>query len=244
MVIGAVALISGWMANAAQAATQTIHFPDDELATESVLPIFDKPESVKNRNVQTARRLEIGLSGTYAMTEPFYNPLNIGANITYHFNEESGLNIFYGQFLPGLSDYAKQPISFQSGGSTKLNLEYTPAPKFLALANYQYSAYYGKLSLTKNAVMNLSLYGLLGAGVIGIGDVTKPAVSFGLGQKFYFNQSFGLRFDLRFTAYRGPDPLTQTLTGVTEMQPASYFDEKTNIESLLSFGAIYVLPQF
>jgi len=110
-------------------------------------------------------------------------------------------------------------------------------------ANYQYTAFYGKLSLTKDYVMNLSLYGLVGAGMIGIGDVNKPAFNFGLGQKFYFTPSFALRFDLRFLLYQGPDPLSRRLDNKTEVQPASYFDEKLNFSTLLTFGAIYMFPK-
>jgi hypothetical protein len=143
---------------------QVIEFPDEELASESVLPVFDRPEAVKSRLVPTAKRLELGLFGAYSMTEAFFNPLAYGGNITYHLTETSGVNIMAQLYMSGISNYGKQlnPIPGPNGtpGTTNLNIQYAPAPKYLLLANYQYSAFYGKISLTKDYVMNLSLYGL------------------------------------------------------------------------------------
>lgn len=223
------------------AAAQTIEFPEDELASESVLPVFDQPVSVKNRNIVTARRLELGLTGGYALTEPFFNPMSFGLTATYHLTEDHGVNIFGVAYAGGPSDYSKQlnPIP---PTATNANLQYAPGPKYLLLASYQYTGFYGKLSLTKEYIMNLHLYGLLGLGMIGLGDVNKPVFNAGLGQKFYLSKSFALRFDLRFLVYQGPDPLSRRLDNKTEAQPASYFDEKLFFSPMLSFGAIYLLP--
>lgn len=225
------------------AGAETIEFPEDELAAESVLPVFDRPEAVKNRNVLTANRIELGALGGYSLTEPFFNPLSVGATGTYHINETSGLNLFYDYYLQGISSYAKQlnPIPKTNNN---MNLQYAPAPKSLFLASYQYTAYYGKISVAKDYVMNLGLYGLAGVGAITVGDVTKPAASVGLGQKFYLSKDFALRFDLRLLGYKGPDVLSYRLVSANEIQPASKFEEKLNYQTLLSFGAVYLLPAF
>lgn len=224
------------------AATTPIQFPDEELAAESVLPVFDENVSVKNRNVETARRIEIGAMGGHSLTEPFFNPWSVGGTLSYHIDETHGVNLFGLYYLQGASDYSRQlnPIP---NTTVNANLQLAPEPKYLGLVNYQFTAYYGKLSLTKDAVMNLSLYGLLGGGMINIGDESKPVASVGLGQKFYFNSSFALRFDLRFLAYQGPDVLSRNLSGVTETQPAAAFDQKMRFDSILSFGAVFLLPK-
>jgi outer membrane beta-barrel protein len=220
-----------------------IQFPDSELAAESVLPVFDNPEAVKSRNVGTAHRVELGLSGGYSLTEAFANPMSIGANLSYHINEDHGINLFFNSYLSGVSDYARQ-LNPVPGTTVNLNLQYAPMPKYLALANYQFNGYYGKMSLTKEAIVHLSLYGLLGGGMMGIGDSSRPVVSAGLGQKFYLTPSFGLRFDLRFLAYQGPDALSTDLSQKTDVQPSSAFSEKLQFGSLLSFGAVYLFPAF
>lgn len=223
-------------------AAQQIEFPEEELASESVLPVFDHPVSVKNRTVNTSRRIEIGAMGGYALTEPFFNPMSFGLTGTYHINEDHGVNLFGLFYMGGQSDYSKQlnPIP---PTQTNANLQYAPGPKYLVLANYQYTAFYGKMSIAKDYIMNLHLYGLAGAGMIGIGDVNKPAINFGIGQKFYITPSFALRFDLRMLIYQGPDPLSRRLDNVTSAQPASSFDEKLNMSPLLGFGAIYMFPK-
>lgn len=65
---------------------EVIQFPTEELATESVMPVFDQPAVVRNRVVELAKRFEVGILMGYALTEPFYNPLQLGATFTYHIN--------------------------------------------------------------------------------------------------------------------------------------------------------------
>jgi len=228
---------------------QVIEFPEEELANESVLPVFDHPEAVKNRLVPTAKRLELGAFGSFSLTEAFFNPLAIGANVTYHLTEASAINLMGQTYMSGISNYGKQlnPIPGPNGqpGTTNLNIQYAPAPKYLLLANYQHTAFYGKISLTKDYVMNLSLYGLVGLGAMGVGDMTAPVLSVGLGQKFYFGSSFAFRFDLREIAYNGPDVLSgPDLNSRTSEASASEFNKKLQFGTLLSAGIVYLLPSF
>lgn len=224
--------------------TTVIEFPEEELASESVLPVFPELSTVRDRNVVTDGRFELGVMGGQSLTEPVFNPWNAGITATYHFTEEHAVNLFTTFFFQGLSSNGENLHSIETtnGSTTELRPEYAPAPKYLGLANYQFTAFYGKISLSKATVMNLSLYGLAGGGMIAIGDVTKPVVNIGLGQKFYFNSSFALRFDLRLAAYQGPNPLSIPLTSdVTADVPASEFEERLNLMSLLSVGAVWLL---
>lgn len=230
---------------ATRSQAETIEFPSEELATESVLPVFDQPTSVRNRTVSLAKRIEVGLLGGYALTEPFYNPLQFGGTLSYHFNEDHGINFYGATFLQGLSNEAAQlnPIP-NTSPPIYANLQYGPSPKYLAIASWQYSAFYGKLSFTKDYVMNLHLYGLAGVGMYGLGDASKPVLSVGLGQKFHITPSLSLRFDLRLLAYSGPDPTSINLQFKTTQQPSSAFSDKLFFEGLLNFGVSYMLPSF
>ena len=226
----------------ASADTDKIEFPEEELAAESVLPVFDNPSVVRARLVKTEGRFELGPMGGYSMSEPFFQSTSYGATGTYHFTEEHGLNILGYAFSQGLNANGQglNPIP-QSDPVVNANLQFAPAPKFLLLGNYQFTGFYGKISLTKDWVMSLHTYALGGIGVIGIGDGVKPAGSIGLGQKFYITPNFALRFDLRFVAYQGPDILSRALYNVTAEQPASSFSDKLNTTSLLGFGAVFLL---
>lgn len=223
------------------AATETIQFPDNELATESVYPVFDHPEGVKQRLVPTARRIELGVVGSYALTEPFYNPLSFGIMGSYHLNETHAINLLGLSFLSGTSNYSDQ---INETSNIKFNAQYAPAPKYLFLGSYQYTAYYGKISLSKDTVMNLGLYGLLGIGMIGIGDASNPVFSLGIGQKFYLNRSFAFRFDLRALAYQGPDITSRNRSAITEVESASLYEKTLQFGSHISAGIIYLFPGF
>lgn len=231
------------------ATAETIRFPEEELATESVLPIFDKPMSVKNKTIQSAKRFELGLMGGMALNEPFASPFSVGGEVSYHLDEEQAINVYGTYFMDGNSRYVGQMnesvINTPPGGIPSPKLENAPSPKYLALVSYQFTAFYGKLSLTKNYVMNLSTYALAGAGGFKIGDAIEPLVGLGFGQKFHFTKNFALRFDLRMLIYQGPNivgklPLpTQGSTG--EVSNSAY-DKRVFTDSMLSVGAVYLIP--
>lgn len=219
-----------------------IQFPETELATESVLPVFDQPQSVKLRNVSMSDRFEIGPMAGYSLVEPFYQPYSLGLTMSLHFNEDHGINLLGVGYLGGTSSYANQlnPIP-RSNPTENFNAQYGPAPKYLLMASWQYTGFYGKLSLSRESVLNLSLYGLLGIGAYGIGDATAPAFSFGLGQKFYFNKRVAFRADLRFLVYNGPDVTSRSLGSATSVQPSSSFDQKIMFGSLFTVGASFFI---
>ena len=239
----ATALVAVSLGRLASARAEVIQFPDEDLATESVLPVFDRPEAVKSRVVELKNRIELGGLFGYALTEPFFNPMQFGGTLSYHFNEVHGVNVLATTFLSGLSNEGRQlnPIPGLNP-PRNMNLQFAPQPKMLWLASYQYSGFYGKLSLTKSYVMNLHLYGLLGAGMYTIGDTSYPTVSLGVGQKFHFTPNFSLRFDIRALAYNGPNPTSIRLDEQTSVQPNSRFEERLYLEGLLNVGLSYALP--
>lgn len=226
-------------------AAEVIQFPEEELATESVLPVFDKPVSVMNRNILTAKRVELGLVGGLSLLEPFYNPYSVGVTGGYHFTEEHGLDFLFIHFMQGLSANGQNlnPIPNKTP-PTNVNLQYAPSPQYLGIANYQFTGFYGKISIAKDFVMHLNTYGLAGGGMIGVGDSVYPILSLGIGEKLYFSPDFALRLDLRFMAYQGPDVLSKPLDTATGPRPASEFSQKLNYVSLLSVGFVYLFPAF
>lgn len=230
------------LSSSAQAA-ETIRFPEDELATESVLPIFDNPTSVKNRTVQTAKRFELGFMGGMALNEPFASPFSVGGEVSYHLDEEQAINVYGTYFMGGNTRYV--PLINQAAAAQDPRLQNAPDPKYMLLASYQYTAFYGKLSLTKNYVMNLSTYALGGVGGFMIGDAISPLVSAGFGQKFHFTPNFALRFDLRLLIYQGPDVAGTSpmpTTGSTGEVSSSRYDKRIFTDSMLSLGAVYLIP--
>jgi outer membrane beta-barrel protein len=225
-------------------AREVIEFPDEELAAESVLPLFDTPDSVKNRRIVTAKKIEFGAQGGLSLVEPVFNELSFGVSGTYHFDEIYGVNLYGSFFMPGLNGNGVNlsKATNEQGNPIDLRVDNAPAPSYLLLANYQYTPFYGKISLAKDAVMNLSLFGFAGAGAMGIGDSVYPVLNAGLGQKFYITRQLALRFDLRFLINRGPNIISQKLEGESRKLPNSEFETKTSFSSILSFGAVYLFP--
>jgi outer membrane beta-barrel protein len=229
-------------------ASESIRFPEEELATESVLPVFDNSVSVKNRTVQTAKRFELGFMGGMALNEPFASPFSVGGELSYHLDEDQAINFYGTYFMGGNTRYVGQinnTISSPPVNAANPHLENAPDPKYLALLSYQYTAFYGKLSLTKNYVMNLSSYGLAGVGGFMIGDSLQPLVGVGFGQKFHFTPNFALRFDLRLLIYQGPDVAGTRpfpTNGSTGEVPSSAYEKRIFTDSMLSLGAVYLIP--
>ncbi|OQW47215.1 MAG: hypothetical protein A4S09_15585 [Proteobacteria bacterium SG_bin7] len=187
------------------APSQIVKFPEEELARESVLPKFKDTKMVLNRNITTARKLSLGLDFGFALNEPFNSPFQYGFFLNYHLDETKAFNLLFNMLNSANSTYTNQLNQQPQGVGTNFGLENRARPKYLFLGSFQYNAFYGKISLTKQFVMNLMLYGLVGGGAINYGGDVYPALSLGLGQKFYFTKKLALRLDLRSIMFNGPN---------------------------------------
>ncbi len=218
------------------AATDKIEVPEDELATETVLPVFQKKNMVLNRHVTQEKKIELGLGAGMNLNEPFYNQMNGIVLGTYYFTNIHAVNIAATYYMQGLSNYGEQLK--RGEGVPVFDASKAPSPQYSVLVNYQYTAYYGKISLTKQSVMNLSLFGYIGAGAFSTSSKTVPALDIGLGQNFYFSPNWGMRFDLKMVAYKGPDATSQSLR--TQDNPsASSFNDRYFYNAYLNGSLIY-----
>ena len=204
-------------------ADDPLEFPEEELARETVLPVFQQRRVVLNRSVITEKRLEFGVGGGLEMNEPYYNDVMIQAMGTYNLTDVHAINVQGLFWQEGLSDYGTQLAN--PGKDAKyqaFNAAPAPHPKYALMANYQFIAYYGKISVTKQTVMNLNLFGLAGVGYLGMDGQNTVALNFGLGQNFFFTKHFGVRADLRMFVFRGPNPASPGLTSIPT--PRTYED--------------------
>lgn len=216
-------------------AADKIELPEEELARESVTPMFDRNFSVMNRNIKTAGRMEATLFYGQALTEPVANVSRFGLAGYYNTSENHAFGLWYAKNSSGLSSYANQLNS-----QFNLDLKRVPYPDYTLLADYNFKAYYGKMSLTKSIVSNFVLLYSAGAGMIKYIHKSYPVISLGIGDKFYFNQSFALRLDLRVWGNNAPVSFKQGALRNTDAVPAySEFDDRfqisTNVEAGLSY---------
>ena len=196
-----------------------IRFPDEELAAETVLPVFDPVRMVLNRNVTLKYRFEVGGGMTFGLDEPFRFEYYPTAFLSFHLSEIHGINLT-GIWLPplysGSGDRLKKgvcdndPRAKPEDCKEELKLfdvHRVPYPYIMGFLNYTYTPYYGKISLAKNFVMNMSLYGFIGPGLIVFNENTRTlAFNMGIGQRFYLSRYFALRTDVGLYGYYGPDP--------------------------------------
>ena len=219
-------------------AQSDIDVPIDELAQETVYPVFDHLASVKNRNVATEDRFDLGLFGGYALTEPIYSTAKFGVALNYHINELQSLGALFSQNTTGLSRDGDALKDLQPVG---LEFDRAPKPKNTILLDYNYKPYYGKLSVTKHSVINTTIYGSAAAGLIVYEHKSYPAVALGLGERFYFTSALSLKIDLRLFIHQAPIPFKRDALKLTDPQPApDSFDERISYTTNLEVGLNYL----
>lgn len=223
---------------------QLIEFPDSELAQESVLPVFDKVEVVKSRNIQTEKRFEFGAGIGLNLTEALYDNKNLNFNLTYNFTNLHAVSIIGLLPVEGLSNMGTDLAAGKGLSGGRYDASLAPYPQNYLSANYQITAYYGKISMSKDYVMNLSLYGIAGLSMIKYTDTSTVGAQFGMGQKFFFTRNLALRFDLLGYIYSGPDPTSAVSLNpntVREPVPSSSLDETVNFRTFFNLGLTYIL---
>ena len=222
-----------------------IEFPEEELARETTLPVFEQRRVVLNRHVITEKRFELGIGGGLEMNEPYYSDYMADVMGTYNFNETSALNVQGLMWMQGLSSYGLQ---LKSGAAKPYRESFdaskAPHPKYGLFVNYEYIAYYGKISITKQGVMNLNLFATGGLGYINMGAVSSPGLNLGIGQNFFFTKNVGLRMDLRYLIFRGPNATTQHLRSTTannDAPVAGAFGNQMFYNSQLGLTLVFLL---
>lgn len=221
-------------------AAEVIELPKEELAKESVLPVFDNPTMVKSRNIVTEGRFEAGGFYGMALTEPIANVSKFGFAAYYHTSEDHAFGVFFTKNSTGESDYAKQLYS-----KYRLDFSRAPAPDYSLMGDYNLKMFYGKMSLSKTSVVNLSLFATGALGIVKYVHKSYPAVAMGLGQKFYFSRQWALRFDLRLYAHTAPIPFLSGSPGIKDdstVAKPSYndFQERMTYTTNMDIGVSYL----
>lgn len=216
---------------------EEINVPTDELARDSVYPIFVDNVSVKNRNVKDTETFDLGIFGGLAITEPIYNASKIGLSFNYHLNEFHSIGILFAQNTVGLSKDAL-------GIKDDFGLDFTraPYPVNSFYIDYNYKLYYGKLSVTKNGVINTSIYGSGSMGMIKYIHKSYPALAIGVGERFYLTNNFAFKVDLRIFAHTAPIPFKAGALreNIDPVPTYESFSERMTITTNLEFGLNYL----
>ena len=214
-----------------------INVPIDELAQETVFPVFDNQQSIKSRNIQDTVTFDVGLFGGLAITEPISNTSKYGFSINYHLSVVHSIGILFSMNSTGLSKDAEALKS-------DFGLDFTraPYPQYSLLGDYNYKLYYGKLSVTKNGVINTSIYTSGSAGILKFIHKSYPVIAVGVGERFYLTNNFAFKVDLRFFINNAPIPFkTGALrTGIDPIPNYDTFEDRVTYTTNLEFGVNYL----
>ena len=229
------------------ASAVTIELPEEELAKESVLPVFEGGTlAVKSRRVVRKQKFEVGPMVGMVYNEPFFAQLAYGLHAGYHFNEFHSLAIKAVMRDNSISDDAKQVDAdlLASGASQVINFPVVPVPEYYVSLDYQMTAYYGKISLTKDSVMNLALYLTSGIGAINLGGNEMTWIAnIGVGQNLFFTPRIGLRLDFKFLLYNGLDVTSNVAAtnGASGKVDPGLFQSQFNISPTVMLGVVFLL---
>lgn len=214
-------------------AAPDLELPPEELAKESVLPVFDRVEMVRVRKVKTAGKWEVAGNFSWMMSEPIFDTSRLGISAYKHTDEETAWGAQFYYYSTGLSDYAKQLKKQYS-----LDYERAPKPEYGAFLDYNMKLFYGKMSIAKNTTMNTHLLGLFSAGMTKYENQMYPGVTAGVGYKFYFSPRVSLRTDLRLFIHQAPIPFKRgALRAPTDPVPdKGSFKERIHYTNLLDVG--------
>lgn len=213
---------------------EVVEIPEEELSQETVLPKFDFPESVKNRVVVTAKKIELGTYLGFNISEPIYGQGKFGINLGYHLSETAALVLNYAKWNGGLNTQYTDGLEIAPN-----NLDFTRIPKILdsTYLHYEANIFYGKISFTKDLVANNTIYPIFGIGQTRYQHKSYKGIDFGIGQKVYFGSRFGLRADFKFQYSEAPSPFLGGRMQSTQPKPEpSDFRDRWVLSSILDLG--------
>ncbi len=221
-------------------AADSMEIQEDELAQESVLPKFDRPESVRRRNVVTDKKFEFGGYYGWNILEPILNQSKVGFNLGYHISEESAFMLNYAHWMSGLNNQYTDGLA---ASPNNLDFERSPKLKYSLYGHYEWKIFYGKISFTKQGVVNLSTYPIFGVGTTAYEHKNYFGADVGIGQKFYFGKSVALRADFKLQYSQKPSPFLKGNMKTSDPKPESLgsFPDKWDLGTMLEVGVSFLL---
>ncbi|AHZ83945.1 outer membrane beta-barrel domain-containing protein [Bdellovibrio bacteriovorus] len=213
----------------------TIEFSEEELPSESVVPVLDSPLAVKNKLVKPKGRLELGVNAGYIIDEMFFNNVLWGTSVFYHSSDYKAWGIKYLGRMTGLSTYSEQ---FE-GTSQGLDFNKAPAPGAMLLGSYRWTFLYGKLSFSKDLVLPTQFSLEFDLGVQQSGQQNLPLTAAAISHRLYMKRQFALAATYRLLLYQMLDPVSADIgTGTTPSE--SDFSKKIQISQGLELGLSYL----
>jgi len=167
---------------------------------------------IQNRKYTKAHKFEVGVLGGIVTADSFLNDYALGGYVAYNFSEYVGIRALYWKDLTSKAD-----SWYQANAINNLYINTNAASSMLG-AEFSYSPIYGKLSLLGSAIFyyDMNLYAGAGDRKTQSGSAISPML--GIGQQFFFGQSFELGIDYELMYYKenvlDQDPQSPTYGGI------------------------------
>jgi outer membrane beta-barrel protein len=212
-----------------------VELPEDELAQESVFPKFDNPLSVRSRNINNSKKIEVGGYLGFNFSEPIENQMKLGANLGYHWSEANALMFNYSQWMTGLNSQYTSSLNSRYG----LDFNRAPVLQNSMWLHYESLLYYGKISLSKQTIMNFNLYPIMGLGMTTYSNKSYYGLDGGIGWKLFFSKRWALRCDLKIQYSGQPSPFLNGKMKPSQPTPgASDFKDITTLSTIFDAGLV------
>lgn len=190
---------------------------------------------VQNRYYKKAHKVELGLFGGIASSDPFLVIREAGGTLGYHFNEYFAFSALYMKFLTNTSS----AYSTFKAETAAVEVNYNKPKQFYG-GELGYSPIYGKLSLMGKMIIYYDLHLLGGAGLQETENGKYFAPVGGIGQQIYISKLLSIRLDYRMMFYsediveRQGSTLRGTVTG-------QKIGTRSNQTSVITLGATFLL---
>ena len=205
---------------------------DDELPSESVIPITDNSSSVLSKRVTFAKRFQIDLGTGSVLDEPLINSSYFVFRGSYYTAEEYSFGLGGRSRFGGKTTYSQQ----LNEGTAQLEFERAPAPTESYFVSFGYNFYYGKLSLGKSLVIPASTKLDTDFGMQTFGSSSKPFLQSAVTQSFYLNRHISIGLSIGLSLAQTYDSTSVNIRSTQPVPSESAFSTKMQTNQYLSLN--------
>ncbi len=207
---------------------------EDLLPTESVFPLLDSEDMVMNRQLNHTHRFEVKADLLIALDELFNDNKLLGITAYYHLNNDLGFGLKYYQYPAAFNSYKQQ---FDTKG---VFIDRAPQPKSIFAASLVNRILYGKISVSKDLILPLTLEAQYDLGINKYGTQSLPYSAFSLSNKLYLQRKYIIDLSYTLQLHQVINPVSADIRQASPVPDESAFTKKIQFSQCLSIGLGYL----
>lgn len=207
---------------------------EDLLPTESVFPLLDSEDMVMNRQLNHTHRFELKADLLVALDELFNDNKLFGITGYYHLNNDLGFGLKYYQYSSGFNSYKSQ---FDAKG---VFIDRAPQPKSIFAASLVNRILYGKISVSKDLILPLTLEAQYDLGINKYGTQSLFYSAFSLSNKLFLQKKYVIDLSYILQLHQVINPVSADVRQGSPLLDESAFSKKLQFSQGLSIGLGYL----